>query len=76
MQFLVISRRLTEKFSDAEFEPIVPLEGARARYLHSIGFTRQIGTAPINPALVKSSRQRAWTRLRAIFQLCHSLRPE
>ncbi|MGI0524128.1 muconolactone Delta-isomerase family protein [Rhizobium giardinii] len=42
MQFLVISRRLTEKFSDAEFEPIVPLEGARARYLHSIGFTRQI----------------------------------
>ncbi|MCA1494111.1 muconolactone Delta-isomerase family protein [Sinorhizobium alkalisoli] len=42
MQFLVISRRLIEKFSDADFEPIVPLEGARARYLYSIGFTRQI----------------------------------
>ncbi|MGI0524768.1 hypothetical protein [Rhizobium giardinii] len=42
MQFLVISRRLTDKFSEADFEPIVPLEGARARYLYSIGFTRQI----------------------------------
>lgn len=42
MQFLVISRRLTEQFSEADFEPIVPLEGARARQLYSIGFTRQI----------------------------------
>ena len=42
LQFLVISRRLTEKFSEADFEPIVPLEGARARQLYSAGFTRQI----------------------------------
>lgn len=42
MQFLVISRRLTDKFSDTDFAPIVPLEGARARHLYSIGFTRQI----------------------------------
>jgi len=42
MQFLVISRRLTDKFSESDFEPIVPLEAARARYLYSIGFTRQI----------------------------------
>ncbi len=42
MQFLVISRRLTEQFSEADFERIVPLEGARARELYSAGFTRQI----------------------------------
>ncbi|ASY62577.1 hypothetical protein SJ05684_c11210 [Sinorhizobium sojae CCBAU 05684] len=42
MQFLVISRRLTEKFADTDFEPMVPLEGARARELYSAGFTRQI----------------------------------
>jgi hypothetical protein len=42
MQFLVISRRLTDKFSDTDFETIIPLEGARARFLYSIGFTRQI----------------------------------
>ncbi len=42
MQFLVISRRLTENFSDADFEPLVPLEGAQARHLYGIGFCRQI----------------------------------
>ncbi|ESW90159.1 hypothetical protein NKL07_06815 [Mesorhizobium sp. C280B] len=42
MQFLVLSRRRTEQFSDADFELLVPSEGAQARYLYSIGFTRQI----------------------------------
>ncbi len=42
MQFLVLSRRRTDQFSDAEFARLVPKEGAQARYLYSIGFTRQI----------------------------------
>jgi muconolactone delta-isomerase len=41
MQFLVLSRRRTE-FSDSDFNAILPLESARARYLYSIGFTRQL----------------------------------
>ncbi|TPJ71251.1 muconolactone Delta-isomerase family protein [Mesorhizobium sp. B2-7-1] len=42
MQFLVLSRRRTDQFSDADFEQLVPSEGAQARYLYSLGFTRQI----------------------------------
>lgn len=42
MQFLVLSRRRTDQFSDAEFEQLVPSEGEQARYLYAIGFTRQI----------------------------------
>jgi len=42
MQFLVLSRRRTDQFSDADFEQLVPSEGAQARHLYSIGFTRQI----------------------------------
>ena len=42
MQFLVISRRLPDRYSDANFAPVVPLEGARARELYAAGFTRQI----------------------------------
>ena len=42
MQFLVLSRRRTDQFSNADFERLVPSEGAQARHLYSIGFTRQI----------------------------------
>ncbi|KAA0693772.1 hypothetical protein DTW90_25730 [Neorhizobium sp. P12A] len=42
MQYLVISRRITERFSEADFAPLVPHEGARARQLYAAGFTRQI----------------------------------
>ena len=42
MQFLVLSRRRTEQFSDADFDLLVPGEAAQARHLYSIGFTRQI----------------------------------
>ena len=42
MQFPILSRRRTEQFSDADFELLVPNEGAQARHLYSIGFTRQI----------------------------------
>ncbi|MER9316281.1 hypothetical protein NKI31_12330 [Mesorhizobium sp. M0659] len=41
MQFLVLSRRRTDQFSEADFEQLVPSEGAQARHLYSIGFTRQ-----------------------------------
>lgn len=42
MQFLVLSRRRTQQFSDADFDLLVPSEGAQARRLYGIGFTRQI----------------------------------
>ena len=42
MQFLVLSRRRTDRYSDAEFAPLIPEEAAQARHLYSIGFTRQI----------------------------------
>jgi muconolactone delta-isomerase len=42
MQFLVLSRRRTDRFSEADFERLVPHEQAQARHLYSIGFTRQI----------------------------------
>ena len=42
MQFLTLSRRRTEKFSDAEFAPYVPDETQQARALYAEGFLRQI----------------------------------
>jgi len=42
VQFLVLSRRSTDQFSDADFEPLLPDEGAQARYLYSVGLTRHI----------------------------------
>jgi muconolactone delta-isomerase len=42
MQFLTISRRRTEKFTDAEFAALREQEFAQARALYGEGFLRQI----------------------------------
>lgn len=42
MQFLTISRRRTERFTDAEFSARVAEEVAQARVLYASGFIRQI----------------------------------
>ena len=42
MQFLALSRRRTESFSDADFAARVAEEVARARVLYAAGFIRQI----------------------------------
>ncbi len=42
MQFMTLSRRRTEKFSDAEFAPYLPDETQQARTLYAEGFLRQI----------------------------------
>ena len=44
MQFLTISRRRTEKFSDAEFAARRDAEFAAARALYAAGVLRQIWT--------------------------------
>lgn len=49
MQFLTISRRLTERFADAEFAARTEAEIAQARVLYAHGFIRQLwhrGDAP------------------------------
>lgn len=42
MQFLTLSRRRTERFTDAEFAARVDEEVGQARVLYSQGFIRQI----------------------------------
>jgi muconolactone delta-isomerase len=42
MQFLTISRRRTERFTEAEFAAHVEAEVAQARVLYAQGFIRQI----------------------------------
>jgi muconolactone delta-isomerase len=42
MQFLTISRRLTERFADAEFAARTEAEIAQARVLYAQGFIRQL----------------------------------
>ena len=42
MQFMTLSRRRTEQFSDADFAARVPAEVAQARVLYAQGFIRQI----------------------------------
>ena len=42
MQFLVISRRRTESFSDDEIAPMLEPEAQMARTLYGEGFIRQI----------------------------------
>ncbi|HEY0797647.1 MAG TPA: YciI family protein [Candidatus Baltobacteraceae bacterium] len=42
MQFLAITRRLTERFSDADFAAVLEPEAERARTLHSEGLFRSI----------------------------------
>jgi hypothetical protein len=42
MQFLALTRRRTENFSEAEFTSRVPAEVGRARALYAEGFIRQV----------------------------------
>jgi len=42
MQFVTLSRRRTEKFSDADFAPYISDEMQQARALYAEGFIRQI----------------------------------
>jgi muconolactone delta-isomerase len=42
MQFLTISRRRTERFTDADFVPFIQQEAAQARALYAQGVIRQI----------------------------------
>jgi muconolactone delta-isomerase len=44
MQFLTLTRRLTEQFTDAEFARRLDLEVAQARVLYAEGFFRQLWT--------------------------------
>ena len=42
MQFITLSRRVTERFSEAHFAPRLEAEAQRARALYQEGFIRQI----------------------------------
>jgi muconolactone delta-isomerase len=42
MQFMVLLRRITERFSEADFVPLLDAEAERARTLYTAGITRQI----------------------------------
>jgi muconolactone delta-isomerase len=42
MQFMTVSRRRTDKFSESEFAPYIPDEMQQARALYSEGSIRQI----------------------------------
>jgi len=42
MQFLSLSTRRTDRFSEAEFAELVEAEASRARELYAAGFIRQI----------------------------------
>ena len=42
MQFLIVARRRTERFADADFAAKVPAEMAQAKQLYADGFVRQI----------------------------------
>jgi hypothetical protein len=42
MQFMVLSRRRTEQFTDADFEQVIPTETDRVRTLYIDGVVRQI----------------------------------
>jgi hypothetical protein len=42
MQYLVLTRRRSEAFSEAEFAERLPAEGEQARILYAEGFIRQV----------------------------------
>lgn len=42
MQFMTLLRRVSERFSDADFAPLLDAEVERARALYADGFIRQI----------------------------------
>ena len=60
MQFLIVSRRRTEEFSDADFAARVDAEREQARRLYAEGFARQIwlrGDAPGACLLVEADSE-------------------
>ncbi len=62
MQFLVVSRRRTEAFSDDEIAPKLEPEAQRARQLYLDGFIRQIwhrGNEPGAVLLVEAASKEA-----------------
>jgi muconolactone delta-isomerase len=67
MQFLAMSRRRTEQFSDAEFAARVEAEVAQARVLYAEGFFRQLwhrGDVPGACLLIEAdSEEHVRTRL-------------
>ncbi|HEY5257904.1 MAG TPA: muconolactone Delta-isomerase family protein [Candidatus Baltobacteraceae bacterium] len=52
MQFLTISRRRVDRFSDAEFAPHIPAERERVRELYRDGILRSIWTRTDVPGAV------------------------
>jgi muconolactone delta-isomerase len=42
MQFMVLSRRRTEQYADADFDAVIPAETERVRQLYADGLVRQI----------------------------------
>ena len=42
MQFMVLLRRITERFSEADFAPLLEAEAERARALYTEGIFRQL----------------------------------
>ena len=52
MQYLVITRRRVEKFSDAQFDAVLSAEGARARELYAQGAFRALYTRGDVPGAV------------------------
>lgn len=62
MQFMTVSRRRTESYSEAEFAQHLEAEAERARTLYSEGFIRQIwnrGDAPGACLLVEANDEEA-----------------
>jgi muconolactone delta-isomerase len=52
MQFMALTRRKTEQFTDAQFVPILDAEAEHVRELYAEGFTRQIWTRGDTPGAV------------------------
>ena len=70
MQFLTLSTRRTDRFSEAEFAELVETEASRARELYAAGFIRQIWHRADLPGacmvLEADSLEEAHARLRTL----------
>ncbi|MBD5635710.1 MAG: hypothetical protein IAI49_14660 [Candidatus Eremiobacteraeota bacterium] len=66
MQFIAITRRLTDRFSDAQFAEHLPAEGERARELYAEGTFRALysrGDVPGAVILIEASGPDEATRI-------------
>jgi muconolactone delta-isomerase len=70
MQFLILSRRRTERFTDDQFAALLEQEVAQARVLYAEGFFRQLwhrGDVPGGCLLVEAdSKERVRERLNTL----------